>query len=128
MLGLRGRHQCSDQPSNRNRASCVASNAVGPNGQIVSVKKAANRRRQSGRKIIDEEREKYRVKNGSLRNTSTDSKRTTFVMLINHASAPIRKKRLSPTSKARREVSLNQFEEKVGMPDRVKSFREIDSR
>ena len=47
----------------------------GPNGQIVSVKTAADGRRQRGQKIIDEEREKYRAKNGSLRNTSTDSKK-----------------------------------------------------
>ena len=73
-------------------------------------------------------REKYRANNGSLRNTSTDSKGTTFVILINHASASIRKERLCPTSKARREASRNEFMEKGGMPDRVKSFREIDSR
>ena len=48
---------------------------------------------------MDEEREKYRAKNGSLRNTSTDSKGTAFVILINHTSAPISKERLSPTSK-----------------------------
>ena len=40
----------------------------------------------------------------------------------------IRKERLSPTSKTRRKASQNKFEEKGGMPDRVKSFREIDSR
>ena len=50
------------------------------------------------------------------------------MILINHRSAPIRKERLSPTSKARREASRNQFVEKGGMPDRIKSFREIDSR
>ena len=49
-------------------------------------------------------------------------------ILTNHTSAPIREKRLSPTSKARREASRNEFVEKGGMPDRVKSFREIDSR
>ena len=43
-------------------------------------------------------------------------------------SAPIRKKRLSPTSKARREASRNEFVEKGGMPDRVKIFGEVDSR
>ena len=68
------------------------------------------------------------AKNGSLRNTSTDSKRAALVILKKHASAPIRKKRLSPTSKARREASRNQFVENGGMPDRVKSFREMDSR
>ena len=83
---------------------------------------------QRGRKIINEEREKYRAKNRSLRNTSTDSKGTSFVILIDHRSAPIRKKRLSPTSKARREASRSQFVEKGGMPDRVQSFGEIDSR
>ena len=59
-------------------------------------------------------------KNGSLRKT--------FVTLKDHTSAPIRKERLSPTSKARREASRNKFVEKSGMPDTVKSFGEIDSR
>ena len=77
----------------------------GPNGQIVSVKRAADGRRQRSRKIINEEREKYRAKNGSLRNTSTNSKATAFVILIDHTSAPIRKERLSPTSKARTEAN-----------------------
>ena len=99
-----------------------------PNGQIVSIKRAADGRRQKSRKIIDEKREKYRVKSVSLRNTSTVSKGTTFVILINHASAPIRNERLSPTSKARREASQNEFMEKSGMPDRVKNFREINSK
>ena len=100
----------------------------GPNGQIISIKRTADGRRQRGSKIINEEREKYRAKNGSLQNTSTNSKGTTFVILKNHTSAPIRKERLSPTSKARREASQNQFVEKGRMLDRVKSFREIDSR
>ena len=113
---LCGLHRCGDRGGG------------GPNGQIVSVKTAADGRRQRSRKIINEEREKYRAKNGSLRNTSTDSKGTTFMILKNHRSAPIRKERSSPTRKARREASRNQFVEKGGMPDRVKSFREIDSR
>ena len=50
------------------------------------------------------------------------------MILIDHTSAPIRKERLSPTGKARREASRNKFVEKGGMPDRVKSFGEIDSR
>ena len=71
---------------------------------------------------------KYRAKNGFLQNTSTDSKGTTFMILKNHTSAPIRKKRLSPTSKARTEASRNEFVEKSRMPDKVKSFGEINSR
>ena len=50
------------------------------------------------------------------------------MILKNHASALIRKERLSPTSKARREASRNEFMEKSGMPDRIESFREINSR
>ena len=95
----------------------------GPNGQIVSVKRAADGRRQRSRKIIDEKREKCKAKNGSLRNTSTDSKETTYLILINHASSPIRKERLSPTSKARREASQNEFVEKSGMPHSRKFSR-----
>ena len=33
LLGLRGRHQYLDQRSNRNRALCVASTAVGTEGE-----------------------------------------------------------------------------------------------
>ena len=47
------------------------------------------------------------------------------MILINHASTPIKKERLSPTSKARREASQNEFGGK-GRGDRVKSFREVD--
>ena len=50
------------------------------------------------------------------------------MILKDHTSAPIRKERLSPTSKAKREASRNEFVKKGGMPDRVKSFGEIDSR
>ena len=134
LLGLRGRHQYPEQRSNRNRAPCVASTGVGAKGEedqmarSLALKRTADGGRQRSREIIDKQREKYRAKNGSLRNTSTDSKGTTFVILINNASAPIRKEILSPTSKARREASRNEFMEKGGMPDRVKSFREIDSR
>ena len=49
------------------------------------------------------------------------------MILINHASAPIKKESLSSTNKARREASQNKFMEKGGMPDRAKSFREINS-
>ena len=56
-----------------------------------------------------------------------DSKGTIFVILINHASAPIRNERLSPTSKARKEASRNELVEKGGVPDRVESFRESNS-
>ena len=55
LLGLRGKHQYSDQRSNRISAPCVLSAAVGSdggeelNGQIVSVKRAADGRRQRSR-------------------------------------------------------------------------------
>ena len=57
-----------------------------------------------------------------------DSKGTAFVILTNHTSAPTRKERLRPMSKARREASQNEFMEMSGMPDRVKSFWEINGR
>ena len=99
----------------------------GPNDQIVSIKRAADGRRQKSRKIISEEKEKYRAKNRSIQNISTDSKGATFVILKNHTSVPIRKERLSPTSKARREASRNEFIKKGRMPERVGSFIEINS-
>ena len=72
--------------------------------------------REAGRSSM--KREKYRDKNGSLQNTLMDSKGAAFVILINLASAPVRKERLSPTSKARREASRNKFVEKGDMPDK----------
>ena len=57
-----------------------------------------------------------------------DSQGKTFVILKNHVSTPIRKERLSPTSKARREASPNELVEKGGMPNKIESFREINSR
>ena len=53
----------------------------GPNDQIVSIKRAADERRQRSRKIIDEKREQNRAKNESLRSTSIESKGATFVIL-----------------------------------------------
>ena len=66
------------------------------------------------------------AKNGSLRNVSKDSKGMTFVILKNHESVPIRKEILSPTSKARREASRNEFVEKGQVRHRVESFEEVD--
>ena len=64
----------------------------GQNGQVASTKRGADGRRQIIGKILDEKREKYRAKNESLRNTSRNSKAATFEILINHTSAPVRKK------------------------------------
>ena len=52
--------------------------------------------------------------------------RNDFMILKNHASALVKKERLSPTNKARREGSRNEFVEKGRMPDKVESFREVD--
>ena len=56
-----------------------------------------------------------------------DSEGTTFVILMSHANAPIRKEGLSLTTKARTEASPNKFVEKGGVPDRGESFGEVDS-
>ena len=55
-----------------------------------------------------------------------DLKRATLVVLIDHSSTPIRNKRLSPTSKAKREASRNKFVKKSRVPDRVVSLEEVD--
>ena len=51
----------------------------------------------------------------------------TFVILIHHSSAPIKKERLSPMSKARREASRDEFVKKRLGARRVESFGEINS-
>ena len=82
--------------------------------------------RDAGRSLM--KREKRTEPRTDPCGTPTNLNGAPFVILINHASAPIRKERLSLTIKARREASQNEFVEKGGMPDRVKSVREIDSR
>ena len=94
---------------------------------VSSIKRTADERRQRSTNIIDEKRNKYRPKNASLQNTSTDLKGATFVILKNYASEPNRKERLSPTSKARREASRNKLVKKNGVPDRGESFGEVHS-
>ena len=80
--------------------------------------------KDAGRLLIKKEKSTV-AKNKSLQNTSTGSKGTIFVILKNHSSTSVRNERLNPTSKARREDSRNEFVEKRGVPDRVKSFREV---
>ena len=56
-LGLRGRYQYLDQRSNRTSFHRTGDRGRGgPNGQIVSIKRAADGRSQKNRRIIDEER------------------------------------------------------------------------
>ena len=86
-----------------------------------SAKKAADERRQKSRKIVDEKREKNRAKNGSLRNISADLKGATFVILKNHASAPVKTEGLSPTSKGWNPAG-NKFTEKSEMPKSKKTI------
>ena len=58
-LGLRGRHQYSNQHYNRIKAPCVASNTVGTErkknqmDRSSAIKRAADRRRHRSREIID---------------------------------------------------------------------------
>ena len=62
LLGLRGRHQYSDQRSNQNRAPFMASTTVepsggGPNIQIVSIKKQLTEEgREAGRSLMKREK------------------------------------------------------------------------
>ena len=56
----------------------------------------------------------------------TETKEATFMILINHASAPIGKERVRPTSKAKEGASRNKFVEKSRVPDGAKSLREGD--
>ena len=62
LLGLRGRHQYSDQRSNRNRAPCVASTAVGTEGEEDQMARSSAQReqlteegREAGRSLMKRE-------------------------------------------------------------------------
>ena len=96
-----------------------------PNNQIVSVKKAADGRTQRSRKIIDEERKVHGQEQIFVEHLNR-LEGVAFVILMNHASSPARKGRLSSTSKAKKKASHNKLFEKGGMPNRVESFEEVD--
>ena len=121
VLGLRGKHQHSDQRSNRIRFPCIASTAAETKGKEHQIARSSEEGREAGRSFMKRENSTGLI-TVPLRNTSTDSKGTTFVILEHHASTSVRKERLSPTSKARREASRNQFVEKGRRPDRIESF------
>ena len=127
LLGLRGRHQYSDQRSNRNRAPCVVSTAVGTEGEEDQMARSSAKRKQ----LTEEGREarrslmKIEKSTGPRTNpcgTPRWTRKQRLVILKNYTSVPVRKERLSPTNKTRKEASRNEFMEKSGMPDRVKSF------
>ena len=87
--------------------------------------KTDDKRRHKSREIINKKIEKYRAKNRSLWNTSMELKGVTFVILIIHTSAPIRKEKFMPNEQSK--ASQNELVEKGEMPDKVKSFQEINS-
>ena len=51
-----------------------------------------------------------------------NSKKAAFVILINHASAPVRKEKLSPASKARREPAKMSLWKRAGCQTETKAF------
>ena len=77
--------------------------------------------REAGRLLMKRENRTGLTTN-PCRTPRWTQKERLFMILINYASTPVRKERLSSTSKARREASQNKFVEKGRMPDRVKSF------
>ena len=63
MLGLIGRHQYSDQRSNQNRGACVASTAVGTEGEKDQMARSSAIReqlteqgREAGRSLMNREK------------------------------------------------------------------------
>ena len=76
--------------------------------------------RIAGRLLI--KKEKYTVKNESLRSTSRNSKGATFEKPRKRAC----QKEKSPASKARREASRNEFRKKSGMPHKFESLRNVN--
>ena len=92
-----------------------------PNGQSISVKIAADRRSQRSSKIIDEKREKYRAKNGSLRNASTDSNGTTFVNLINQRKRANQKGKIESNEQGKKEAEVILWK-RAGCQTKSKAF------
>ena len=66
-------------------------------------------------------REKYRAKKKCLQNTSTDSKEPSFMIVRNHASAPIRKERLESNEQSKAGGHPNKFVKEGRRPYRVDS-------
>ena len=100
----------------------------GPSGQIVSIKKAANGSRHKSWKIIDEEREReVQGQERILVEHLNGLEKNDFGDFDKPRKRAYQKGKIE-FNEQRREASRNEFVEKGGMPDRVKSFKKIDSR
>ena len=95
----------------------------GPNGQVVSVKRAADGKKQRSRKIIDEER-KVLGQELILAEHLDRLERNNFCDFDKPRKRAYQKGKIE-LNKQRREASRNEFVKKGGMPDRVENFREI---
>ena len=96
----------------------------GPECQVVSRRGTADRStRDVERLLMRREKKHYQEQ---ILVEHLHSKGATYVILMNHASVPVRKKRLSPSNKARPKANRNKFAEESGMPDRIKCFRKVD--
>ena len=85
----------------------MASTAAGIEGeedQMARKKQLTEKGREAGRSLMKREK-RTGPRMDSLQNILTDLIGATIVILIDHASTPIRKQRLSLTSEARREAS-----------------------
>ena len=103
---LRGKHQYSDQRSSQIRALCEASTASATKreeNRMAGLSAEKKQLTEAGRSLMKREQ------NRSLRNTSTDSKEATVVILKNYANAPLRRERASPLHETRREAGRNTF-------------------
>ena len=72
-------------------------------------------------------RDKNRAKNGSLRNTSADSKGATCLILQNDTNVPSTTlEKIESIKQSEGKASPNKFGKKIGMLDSAENFREVD--
>ena len=129
LLTLRGKHQCSDQHSSRMRASCVASAAAGTEGMPLPQREQLMEESRDAKRLLMKREKRTGSKTRPCGTLRWNYGKRNGLILINHASALIRKKKLSPSKKqGRGQPSRNKLIEENRTPDKIKSFKEVHSR
>ena len=81
---------------------------------MTNIKRVADGSSQRRREIVDEREISTEPTTNPCETSRQTRKGATFVILKNHASAPVRKERLSPTNKARRKEFQNKLLKTAG--------------
>jgi hypothetical protein len=97
-----------------------------PDREVIRIKGARNRGRQTRREVVDEEKEENWAKDGALRNALAKAKGRADALAEAHPRATVGQESPDPANKEGRQPKREELEEECRVPNGVKRLREID--